>query len=222
MLLPGLMCDARIFAAQTKEFGCVAMNGFTTQTSFQDMARHVLEVAPKRMSLLGHSMGARVALEVWRAAPERVERIALFSTGVHGVKPGEADRRHALRDVGRAHGMGALVDQWLPPMVAPQNQTETRMAAFRRMCIEAGLQTFENQIAALLARPEVESLLPSITCPALIGGGELDLWSPPHQPTSMAAAMPQAKLRIFEGAGHMLPGEAPDELNREIAAWLAA
>ena len=222
ILLPGLICDARTFEGQQARFECLSINGFGLRTSLQEMARTVLEAGPARMSLLGHSMGARVALEVWRTAPERVERLALVSTGMHPVRPGEAEKRFALRDLGRARGMGALVDQWLPPMVGPRARDDAElMGKLRRMCVDAGLDAFEAQITALLDRPEVETLLSTIDCPVLVAAGECDVWSPPEQHRAIAAAIPGAELRIIDAAGHMLPAEAPQALNDVIATWLA-
>ena len=222
VLLPGLICDARIFAAQQERFRCLAIDGFGPLTSIKAMACNVLDTGPARMSLLGHSMAGRVALEVWRAAPERIERLGLISTGVHMVQPGEAGKRFALRDVGRAQGFEALVDQWLTPMVSPAaRQTPALMTELRTMCLDAGQATFEAQITALLTRPEVESLLPAINCPVLVATGALDVWSPPEQHRAMASALPNAMLRIVEGSGHMLPAEAPQAFNDIIAEWLA-
>jgi pimeloyl-ACP methyl ester carboxylesterase len=117
--------------------------------------------------------------------------------------------------------MAALVDAWLPPMVAsPRCDDDAFMAPLRAMCIEAGLSRFEAQIAALLDRPEVESLLPQIDCPVLVAVGREDRWSPPSQHEAIAALIPDARLVVIEGAGHMLPLEAPDALNHAIADWL--
>lgn len=222
VLLPGLICDQRIFAGQMEHFdGAVAHPGFGERTSFAEMAREVLATAPARMSLLGHSMGARVALEIWRTAPERVERLALVSTGVHLTRPGEAEKRFALRDLGRSQGPEALVDKWLPPMVAADRAgDEALMARLRQMCVDNGVEAYAAQIAALLARPEVESLLPGIDVPALVAVGTADIWSPPAQHRAIAAALPQALYREIDGAGHMLPAEAPDALNAVIDEWL--
>lgn len=224
VLLPGLICDQRIFAGQVERFeGAVAFEGFGARDSFTDMAAHVLETAPARMSLLGHSMGARVALEIWRTAPERVERMALVSTGVHLTRPGEAEKRFALRDLGRREGAGALVDQWLPPMVAPARQSDTAlMARLRAMCVDNGVEAYAAQITALLDRPEVESLLPTLDVPVLVAVGEADIWSPPAQHQAIAAALPRPLYRQIAGSGHMLPAEAPQALNAAIADWLAA
>jgi pimeloyl-ACP methyl ester carboxylesterase len=223
VLLPGLMCDARIFRDQTTAFpDSIVLPGYGLDDDLRSMAMRVLDLAPPRFALLGHSMGARVALEVVRAAPDRVERLTLVSTGVHGVRPGEAEKRYALRDLGRDNGMGALVDAWLPPMVAPANRCrEALMASLTTMCVEAGLDVYEAQIAALLARPELDTLLPTIACPTLVATGAEDVWSPPEQHRAIATAIANATLCIIEGAGHMLPAEEPQALNRAIARWLA-
>ncbi|WP_375392374.1 alpha/beta fold hydrolase [uncultured Sphingomonas sp.] len=220
--LPGLLCDARVFAAQCEAFpGTIAVDGFGERRSLTVMAVHALAAAPPRLALLGHSMGARVALEMWRLAPERIDRLALVSTGIHPPRAGEAEKRHALRDLGLREGAAALVDAWLPPMVAPANRVPALVEPLRRMCIDAGTAVFAAQIEALLARPAVDDLLPAITCPVLVAVGSEDVWSPPDQHRAIAAAIPGARLTVVAGAGHMLPAEAPDELNAAIADWLA-
>ena len=220
--LPGLLCDARIFAGQRARFAdLMAIDGFGERRSLTEMAAYALAIAPPTMSLLGHSMGARVALEMIRQAPARIERLALVSTGIHPPRPGEAEKRFALRDLGRRDGAAALVDAWLPPMIAPANRRPALVELLRRMCIDAGTEVFAAQIEALLDRPPVDTLLPAIACPTLVAVGGEDVWSPPAQHRAIAAAVPDATLAIIERAGHMLPAEAPDELNDAIAAWLA-
>ena len=223
MLLPGLICDASIYAPQSAAFrDSRAVDGYGLRDSLEDMARHVLDSAPESFDLLGHSMGGRVALEVMRLAPARVRRLALVSTGTNALQPGEVRKRFELRRIGRERGMEALVDNWLPPMVAPANREKPEiMDPLRAMCLRAGLKTFEAQIDALIARTEAESLLATITCPTLVMTGSEDGWSPPAQHESMAAALPNSELVIVEGAGHMIQREAPDAMNDAIASWLA-
>lgn len=223
LLLPGLMCDSRIFEGLLGAFSeARPAADYGLAATLEDMAKAVLAGAPERFGLLGHSMGARVALEVFRLAPHRVERIALVSTGVHLPGPDEAPKRYALRDIGRRQGMAALVDAWLPPMIGPAGTSGAALyRRLRAMCVEAGLERFEAQIAALLNRPEVESLLPRIRVPALVAVGSDDRWSPPDQHRAMAALIPGARLEIIEGAGHMLPAERPEALNATVAGWLA-
>lgn len=222
LFLPGLMCDARIFAGQLSYFPeAAAVDGFGALSSITDMARMALDAVPGRLSLVGHSMGARVAVEVYRLAPERIERIALLSTGVHPLRPGEPADRHELCELGRAEGVDALIDRWLPPMVAAfRERDQTLMEPLRTMCRDVGVSAFCAQVEALLDRPDTKSVLPTISCPTLVAVGAKDRWSPPFQHEEIAACVPGARLHVIAGAGHMLPAEAPDQLNAVLAEWL--
>ena len=222
LFLPGLICDARIYAPQLAAFPeSRAIDGYGQVDTLEAMARVVLEQAPESFDLFGHSMGGRVALEVFRLAPNRVRRIALSSTGVHSLGANEAANRHALQALGHDNGFEALVDAWLPPMVAEANRAKPIYGEMRQMCLDAGQDVFDAQINAQLVRPEQASLLAQIRCPTLVMTGELDAWSPPAQHEAIAGRIADSTLVIAKGAGHMLPLEAPDTVNQAIAAWLS-
>ncbi len=227
LFLPGLICDARVFAPQLAAFAeSRAIDGYGSVDTLEGMARVALEQADRdgleRFDLFGHSMGGRVALEVIRLAPGRVRRLALCSTGVHPLGADEPRKRRDLQAIGHAHGYEALVDAWLPPMVADANRANDILyRPIRRMCLDQSQQIFDAQIEALLDRPTQDCLLPRIKCPTLVMTGELDAWSPPAQHEAMAALIADSTLEIVAGAGHMLPLEAPDEVNQAIAAWLS-
>lgn len=221
-MLPGLICDASIYAPQTAAFAdSRAVAGYGLRDSLPDMAQMVLDQAPERFDLFGHSMGGRIALEVFRKAPERVRRLALVSTGVHSLREGERAAREALKAIGHEDSYEALVDTWLEPMIAEGNREDPEIVApLRQMCLAAGQDMFDAQIDALLARPEQESLLPRIDCPVLVMTGSEDGWSGPGQHHAIAEAIPDSELVIVEGAGHMIQLEAPAAVNRAIANWL--
>ena len=222
LFLPGLICDARIYEPQLAAFpDSRAVDGYGEVDTLEGMARVVLEQAPESFDLFGHSMGGRVALEVFRLAPNRVRRIALASTGVHSISEGEPAKRRALQAIGHDDGFAALVGTWLPPMVAEANRSRPIYGAMRQMCLDAGQGVFDAQINAQLNRPEQESLLAQIRCPTLVMTGEFDAWSPPAQHEAIAARIADSTLVIVPGAGHMLPLEAPGAVNQAIAAWLS-
>lgn len=224
VILPGLLCDSRMFAAQIAAFpGALVVDGFHGGAArLEAMADHALARMPDRVSLLGHSMGARVALEVIRKAPDRIERLAMADTGIHMTRPGEADRRYALRDIGREQGMEALVDRWLPPMLAAEARQDANLVAMlRAMSVDAGIAIYEAQIDALLNRPSVDDVLPRIACPTTAIVGSADEWAPPSQHEDIVNAIAGAQLCIIEGAGHMAPAEKPDAFNAAIHEWMA-
>ena len=226
-LLPGLLCDETIWSRQIGDLKRpdldIRVADFSDQDSIVAMAQHVLAKAPAHFALAGHSMGARVAIEVVRAAPDRVERLALLDTGVHPQRSGEAESRAALVTLARTEGMAALAAKWLPPMVHPERVGDRAlMEALGAMVERKSVAIFERQVRALLGRPDAAPVLKDIRCPVLIGVGRQDAWSPLAQHEAMAAAIPQAKLVVFEASGHMAPMEAPSAVTSALAAWLGA
>ncbi|GGD65421.1 alpha/beta fold hydrolase [Erythrobacter arachoides] len=224
--LPGLACDSRMYAPQVAAFPhALVIDGYGMADSLVKMARAVLAAADEngaaRLDLFGHSMGGRVAMEVVRMAPDRVRRLALVSTGVHPVGEGEPAKRAALQQIGYDHGFAALVDQWLPPMVAEANRDTPAYAEMRAMSLGKGQALFDAHIKALLGRPPIAGMLPDLACPVLVMTGENDDWAPPEQHRAIADAVPDAELVIVPGAGHMVMREAPEAVNAAIASWLA-
>jgi pimeloyl-ACP methyl ester carboxylesterase len=226
LFLPGLICDARIYAPQTAAFaGSVAVDGYGLADSLAEMARITLAQADAagadQLDVFGHSMGGRVALEFYRLAPHRVRRLALVSTGLHPLGPNERASRSALQQIGHDQGFAALVDHWLAPMVAEANRAVPAIyGPLHAMCLSKGQAMFDAQITALLDRPDVTGLLPQITCPTLVLTGELDGWAPPTQHEDIARAIAPSELVIVPGAGHMVQFEAPEAVNAAIARWL--
>lgn len=201
--------------ADLSEVHVPSFYGFETLSG---MARAVLEEAPPVFAVAGHSMGARVALEIMRLAPARVTRLALLDTGVHPVRPGEPAARQELVDLAREHGMPALAARWLPPMVHAADPA--LMAALTAMVCRATPDIFEGQVRALLSRPDAAAGLAAIRCPTLVGVGRQDSWSPVAQHQAMVAAIGGATLAIFDGAGHMAPMEAAPAVTEAMRAWL--
>jgi pimeloyl-ACP methyl ester carboxylesterase len=224
MLLPGLMCDAAVWAEQAAAFGAdheVLIPNFFGLDSFDSMARAALALTDKPFALAGHSMGGRAAMHLAHLAPERVQRLALLDTGAHLPTPREAESRQVLLDLAEAKGVEALIQAWLPPMLAPHRRDDTalweRIAAMLR---RAGVETYRGQVRALLNRPDGFAELARVKVPTAFITGQLDGWSPPDQHAEMQAHVPGSTLTIIEDCGHMAPLEAPAAVNQALAQWL--
>jgi pimeloyl-ACP methyl ester carboxylesterase len=224
-LLPGLLCDATVWEAQAgalADSGEVHVADLWGLSSFPTMAEKVLAETSGPLTVVGHSMGARVAFEMWRLAPERIAKLALLSTGFHPPGPNEEAKRMALVKVGYEQGMGAVAERWLPPMVHPDRvHDEELMAPLRAMVCRATPGIFEGQQRAGLTRPDAGPYLDRIACPTLILVGRDDGWSPPAQHEQMARRIEGSKLVIAEHSGHMVTVEQPDAVNRALLGWIA-
>ena len=73
---------------------------------------------------------------------------------------------------------------------------------------------------AIRDREDSTALLPGIAVPVLVVAGEEDALIPPAESEAMAAALPNARLVLYPGAGHLPPVERPDELSVELLAFL--
>ena len=231
LLLPGLLCDHAAWAPVLPHVQCVAecsIPDYADETSLGAMAERVLASAPPTFAVAGHSMGGRVALEIVRRAPGRVERLALLDTGCLARPPGaagDAERagRLALLAQARESGMRTMARTWVQPMVHPERLADTALIeAILDMFARRTPQQFAGQIDALLARPDATDVLHAVACPALALCGREDAWAPPPQHEEMAALMPGSKLTILDRCGHMAPMERPDAVGAALAEWLQA
>jgi pimeloyl-ACP methyl ester carboxylesterase len=224
VLLPGLLCDASVWSAQVaalKPHANLAVADFSQLDRLEDLARSALALRPGPLVVIGHSMGARVALEMMRAAPERIARLALLDTGIHPVREGEEANRQILVDLAFKDGMAALADRWLQPMVHEARvHDRSLMEPLKAMVMRATPEQHQRQIRALLNRPDPRALLPTIRCPVLVMVGRQDRWSPPAQHQEIAALIPNAELVVIEDSGHMSTVEQPDQVSRALLRWL--
>jgi pimeloyl-ACP methyl ester carboxylesterase len=229
VLLPGLLCDVEVWQDQIAALSDIATCScldWGSLNSIAAMAELVLRTAPERFAMAGHSMGGRVAFQVYRMAPDRVTRIALLNTAVGPRPPGAAGeeeerKRYALLHVARTDGMRAMAMQWLPPMMHPDRMSDTALVESIVTMIERkSPDIFEAQIQALLGRPDASPVLGQIRCPALFLSGREDGWSPPARHADMAAAIPGSKLAIIPDSGHMSTMERPAAVSQAMRDWL--
>jgi pimeloyl-ACP methyl ester carboxylesterase len=231
VLLPGLMCDGGVWAPLFVDLPAdvsTQVADYGLANSITAMAQIVLNTAPKRFALAGHSMGGRVALEVVRMAPERVTRLALLDTGYLARPAGnagvqEAEKRHALLQIARTQGVSSMAHTWVQGMVHPDRLSDIGLIVpIIDMFSRKSSEVFACQIAALLARPDATDVLRALAVPTLIACGVQDAWSTPAQHEEMRALVPHAALELVDAAGHMAPMEQPEAVAYSFIRWLRA
>ncbi len=234
-MLPGLICDQTVWQQQIEALSDVAecsVADYESLDSIPAMAEAVLRAAPERFSIAGHSMGGRVALQVFRLAPRRVARIALLNTGYLPLAAGaageeETRKRGELVALAKSQGMHAMLRQWLPPMIDSRRINDTALVnAITEMMSRKTPEIFAAQVRALLSRPDASPVLEQIRCPALLLTGREDGWSTPAQHAAMFDKMPAAKIAgsqlvIVPDSGHMSMLERPAEVSAALRTWLS-
>jgi len=224
VLLPGLLCDASMWDEQRRALEPHAelrIGDFSRLDSIEAMARSALALADGPLVAVGHSMGARVAMEMARMAPERITKLVLIDTGIDQRGDGEEEKRRELVDLAFAEGMEALADRWLPPMVhLDRVADQALLAPLKAMVLRASPEQHQRQIKALLDRPNARAGLAQIACPTLVMVGRQDRWSPLAQHEEMASLIPNAELVVIEDSGHMSLVEQPEQVSRALLRFL--
>ncbi|WP_299346837.1 alpha/beta fold hydrolase [uncultured Pseudoxanthomonas sp.] len=225
LLLPGLLCDARLWrdpAEALADIAPVHQADLTRDYSVAGMAARVLATAPPVFALAALSMGGYVAFEILRQAPERVARLALLDTSARLDPP----KRRLVRQAGLAlaeAGRFAGVTRKLLPQLVHESRVDSDVGEdVMAMAQRVGREAFLRQQRAILDRPDSEPLLPTIAVPTLLGVGEDDRMTLPEETRLMHARIPGARLHVFPRCGHLPPMEVPQDTTAVLREWLTA
>ncbi len=226
LLLPGTMCDWRVFAPQLQSLACNGesplVGDLSRSSSIEGMAGRVLETAPPRFSLAGLSMGGIVAVEICRQAPERVLRLALLDTNLLAENPDRRRLRKEQTDRVRRGELEGMVRNDLAPCyfsVAAGTRPDL-VRTVVDMALALGSDVYLRQVEALQRRQDSRPLLAHIRCPTLVLCGDADELCPPAHHAEIAAALPCARLRIIAECGHLSTLEQPDAVSAALSDWL--
>lgn len=224
ILLPGMMCDARLFAPQIAAFSHehpVMTAPLNDHDTVGQLAKDILDNAPPNFALAGLSMGGIVAMEVLRQAPKRITRLALLDTNPKAEAEVVAQSRLPQMDKVRAGALRAVMRNEMKPNYLTDGP---RMGQILDLCMAMaetlGATVFINQSRALQTRPDQQDTLRAVTVPTLILCGEDDTLCPIHRHELMHQLIPGSVLTIIKGAGHLPTLEQPDLTNEALAQWL--
>ncbi len=223
LLIPGMMCDARMWgyipaALHPRQVVHALPVG---ADSVADLAAAILRDTPPRFALAGLSMGGIVAMEVLRQAPDRVERLALLDTNPLAEAAEVQARRPAQAARVLAGGLAQVMrDEMKPLYLADTPYRADILDLCMDMALSLGPEVFAGQSRALAARPDQTATLAAFEGPALVLMGEHDIPCPRDRHDLMHALMPQSRLVIIPGAGHLPTLEKPEETTAALRRWL--
>jgi dihydroxynaphthoic acid synthetase/2-succinyl-6-hydroxy-2,4-cyclohexadiene-1-carboxylate synthase len=181
----------------------------------------------QQAAVLGYSMGARLALALALAHPERVTRLVLES-GSPGIAGGEARAARSASDDALAArietgGIGAFVDEWeRAPIFASQARLPV---GSRRTHREQRLQNRPEGLAASLrgfgqgVQPPLHDRLHELPMPVLLIAGAEDA-KYAGMAGEMATIIPDARVEIIDNAGHTPHLEQPERFRQAVRAVL--
>lgn len=190
--------------------------------AFADWMPQLLDAAGvKQAALVGHSMGALIALETAARHPDRVSKISLlgFSYPMK-VNPD----LQALADSG-AYAVVELMNDW---MIAKRNQIGGNrvpgsylLGGSIRLTDQAPRQSLALGFRLCNAYSGGKEAVAKIACPAQIVAGERDIMTPLRAARGWAAEFKHGRIDVLPGCGHMMMGERPDETLDALRSFIA-
>jgi pimeloyl-ACP methyl ester carboxylesterase len=230
LLVPGMLCSPRLFAAQVaalKDRADVVVPDWrkaplSIWDTWRSAAQWVVGQMPTgKFALAGLSLGGMLAVEIMQFAADRVTKLALLDTGMRGQNDAErAVRRARIRLADEGHFelvLGLQLSRFIPAYRLPDKPLVDEVMT---MCSEIGVEIYRRQEELAAIRADRRPDLPHIKCPTIVVCGRDDAATPLFLSEEMAKAIPAAALVVVEQCGHLVTMEKPEETNLILSTWL--
>ena len=223
VLIPGLLCDERLWVQQKvalEHTRQIDIADVTLDSSISQMAQRVLNKAPPLFALAALSMGGYVAMEIMRQAPERVTKLALIDTMVRPDDDARAKARRGLLALAQMGRFKGVTPQLLPKLMHPRCIGTHVADTVQAMAQAIGKDGFVRQQQAIIERPDYRPILETIQVPTLIVVGEDDEITPPAESEEIHRGIPHSRLVLLPECGHLPPLEYPQLTTQLLSEWL--
>jgi pimeloyl-ACP methyl ester carboxylesterase len=210
----------RVLAADFPGFGqSPAPTGYP---SMQEVAEALLlELSRRRIGSLcavGSSMGGYLLLEMVRQRPALFDKLVLANTRAEADSPEQIEKRRQSARRSETQGVAHLCGM-VSDLLGPRANHATQRH-LRDLILEATPQGAAAASLAMAGRRDQREILSTIACPTLVIAGGADAIIPTERSTRMAASIPNARLRILPGVGHLSNLEAEEAFNRALFSFL--
>lgn len=223
LLIPGTLCDPRMFARQVRALrggAAVHCAHYTQLSDVDSWIRRLLASLPPTFSVAGFSLGGLLALEMLRRAPERIERLALIASNAQAASPQGKRRSAWLHKLHLARGAAVVAKHVKPAYFHHEAKRRQHEQLVLRMALQTPQRSAFAQLDWAADRPEGFAALRAFAGPVLAVSGARDRLCPPAWQRAMQQAQPAMTLVELARCGHFVPLESPAQLNQALIRWL--
>jgi pimeloyl-ACP methyl ester carboxylesterase len=174
--------------------------------------------------VLGTSLGGFVAQEVALKRPDLVDRLVLVCTsygrgGPESMSPWALSEMIGVPSLSVERAVRRGLETATSDVYRAENPEEFEQIVRWRLADSPSLSTYYQQMRAG-ARFDGSREAGSITSPTLMIHGSEDNYVPVANAVALAEAIPGAKLRVLDNAGHLVFIERSADVNREVVTFL--
>ncbi len=224
VMIPGMMCDERIFAHQIEELGTdtdIYIADISKYSSIQELALDVLENSPPKFFLVGHSMGGIVAMEMCSQAQDRIEKLVIMDSNHKSeLEETKLKREPQIRDVISGNLAQVMKEEMKPNYLADSYKQKDILNTCMEMALTLGPEVFVRQSRALQSRDDQQSTLMELDIPVLIMCGSEDKLCSLEKHELMHNIINDSKLEVIKNAGHLPTLEQPTKTTEVLKTWL--
>ncbi|MCI4333052.1 MAG: alpha/beta hydrolase, partial [Thermoplasmata archaeon] len=222
--LTGLSDQYRVALLDLPGYGTSAAAAVPdTLSGFAEAVRAVVEgVFQGRATIVGHSFGGYVALQLYRDHPELFERLILVSTRAGADTPEAREKRLTTAERLARPAEHLDVDETARSLLSEATWSSGGpvVEVVRAIVASASNAAIIPTLTAIANRPDQGPVLPTVRVPTLVVWGGGDRLIPPAQTQALAAGIPGARGVEIAGAGHLSPLEAPTKFDGAVRSFL--
>ncbi len=177
-----------------------------------------------RAHVFGVSMGGMIAQEIALGHPERVKTLVLGCTHFGGMaqilpEPDVYQRAFIIAGKGAEQATRDILSVNLTPDFMAKRPDVVEALVRHGMTNRMKKHALAGQMAAVSGHDTV-SRLPGLTVPTLVLAGDADELIPPGNSVEISGLIPQARITLFPGIGHMFWIETPEEAAFQITRFI--
>jgi pimeloyl-ACP methyl ester carboxylesterase len=201
------------------QFGAVTIADHRRHDKISELARSILEQAPRHFALAGLSMGGYISFEIMRQAPERVSKLALISTSARPDTPEQTKNRNDQISIAQEGGYSKLIRATMPALLYHSDDESRRRQLFK-MADDVGAEDYIRQQRAIMSRQDSRPLLESIHCPTLVIAGANDKQTPPDRLQEIAQGIQGSRYVEISECGHAATLDQPELVTKALVDWM--
>lgn len=195
----------------------VPVRGFSHEDDLYDLLK---SLRVKKASIVGLSLGGRIAVDFALRHPEMVDSLVLAGSGLSGYSFSDRSGWTIIK-AARDKGLAAATEMWLKhPYMAPAMGIPAIRQRIRQLAQENAHAWLENPIFERELEPPAIDRLSQIRVPTLIVVGDRDVQDIHKIAEKLKADISGSEMHIIRGAGHIVNMEKPEEFNQIVLGFL--